>query len=38
MVKIESPIHYPDAPEFKKFWYQDGKCLIDVVRKVGKIE
>ena len=38
MVKIETPISYLDAPEFKKFWDQDAKRLIDVVRKIGKIE
>ncbi len=38
MVKIETPINYLDAPEFKKFWEQDAKQLIDVVRKIGKIE
>ena len=38
MVKIETPINYLDAPEFKKFWEQDAKRLIDVVRKIGKIE
>ena len=38
MVKIETPINYLDAPEFKKFWEQDAKRLIDVVQKIGKIE
>lgn len=38
MAKIETPINYLDAPEFKKFWKQDAKRLIDVVRKIGKIE
>ena len=38
MVKIETPINYLDAPEFKKFRDQDAKRLIDVVRKIGKIE
>ena len=38
MAKIETPINYLDAPEFKKFWEQDAKRLIDVVRKIGKIE
>ena len=38
MAKIETPINYLDAPEFKKFWEQDARRLIDVVRKIGKIE
>ncbi len=38
MAKIETPINYLDAPEFKKFWDEDAKRLIEVVRKIGKIE
>jgi tripartite-type tricarboxylate transporter receptor subunit TctC len=38
MAKIETPIYYLDAPEFKKFWVEDAKRLIEVVRKIGKIE
>ena len=38
MAKIETPIQYLDAPEFKKFWDQDARRLIEVVRKIGKIE
>jgi len=38
MAKLESPIVYMDAPEFKKFWDADAKRLIEVVRKIGKIE
>jgi tripartite-type tricarboxylate transporter receptor subunit TctC len=38
MAKIETPIYYLDAPEFKKFWDEDAKRLIEVVRKIGKIE
>ena len=38
MAKIETPIFYLDAPEFKKFWDEDAKRLIEVVRKIGKIE
>ena len=38
MVKLETPINYLDAPEFKKFWDEDAKRLIEVVRKIGKIE
>lgn len=38
MARIETPIYYLDAPEFKKFWDEDAKRLIEVVRKIGKIE
>jgi tripartite-type tricarboxylate transporter receptor subunit TctC len=38
MNKLETPIVYMDAPEFKKFWDDDAKRLIEVVRKIGKIE
>jgi tripartite-type tricarboxylate transporter receptor subunit TctC len=38
MAKIETPINYLDAPEFKKFWDEDAKRLTEVVRKIGKIE
>jgi tripartite-type tricarboxylate transporter receptor subunit TctC len=38
MAKIETPVVYMDAPEFRKFWDEDAKRLIEVVRKIGKIE
>jgi tripartite-type tricarboxylate transporter receptor subunit TctC len=38
MAKIETPINYLDAPEFKKFWDADAKRLIETVQKIGKIE
>ena len=38
MAKLETPVNYLDAPEFKKFWDEDAKRLIEVVRKIGKIE
>ncbi len=38
MAKIETPIVYMDAPEFRKFWDEDAKRLIEVVRRIGKIE
>ncbi len=38
MAKLETPINYLDAPEFKKFWDADAKRLIEVVRKIGKVE
>ena len=38
MDKLETPIVYMDAPDFQKFWDDDAKRLIEVVRKIGKIE
>jgi tripartite-type tricarboxylate transporter receptor subunit TctC len=38
MAKVNSPIHYLDAPEFQKFWMADAKRLADVVKVVGKVE
>lgn len=38
MAKLETPINYLDAPEFKQFWEADAKRLIETVQKIGKIE
>ena len=38
MAKIETPIAYLDAPEFRKFWDKDAKMLADAIKRVGKIE
>jgi tripartite-type tricarboxylate transporter receptor subunit TctC len=38
MVKLNSPVHYLDAPDFQKFWVADAKRLADVVKVVGKVE
>ncbi len=38
MVKLNSPVHYLDAPDFQKFWMADAKRLADVVKVVGKVE
>jgi tripartite-type tricarboxylate transporter receptor subunit TctC len=38
MAKVNSPVHYLDAPEFQKFWMADAKRLADVVKVVGKVE
>ena len=38
MAKVNSPVHYLDAPEFAKFWMADAKRLADVVKIVGKVE
>jgi tripartite-type tricarboxylate transporter receptor subunit TctC len=38
MAKVNSPVHYLDAPDFQKFWMSDAKRLADVVKVVGKVE
>jgi len=38
MAKLNSPIRYMDAPEFKKYWDDDAKRLAGLVRIVGKVE
>ena len=38
MAKVNSPIHYLDAPDFQKFWMSDAKRLAEVVKVVGKVE
>jgi len=38
MQKMETPIAYLDAPEFKKFWDKDADRLIKSVRNIGKVQ
>lgn len=38
MTKLQTPIAYLDAPEFKKFWDKDARMLADAIKRVGKIE
>ena len=38
MEKMETPIAYLDAPEFKKFWDTDAARLVKAVRNIGKVE
>jgi tripartite-type tricarboxylate transporter receptor subunit TctC len=38
MAKVNSPVHYLDAPDFEKFWKADAKRLAEVVKIVGKVE
>jgi tripartite-type tricarboxylate transporter receptor subunit TctC len=38
MARIETPIAYMDAPEFKRFWDKDAKMLAEAVRRVGRVE
>jgi tripartite-type tricarboxylate transporter receptor subunit TctC len=38
MDKLETPVVYKDAPEFKTFWDQDARRLAVAVRRVGKVD
>jgi tripartite-type tricarboxylate transporter receptor subunit TctC len=38
MEKMETPIVYKDAPEFKAFWDADAKMLADALKRIGRIE
>ena len=38
MAKIETPIAYQDADDFKAWWERDAQTLAAVVKRIGKIE
>jgi tripartite-type tricarboxylate transporter receptor subunit TctC len=38
MAKVNSPVHYLDAPDFMKFWRADAARLAAAVKIVGKVE
>ncbi len=38
MAKMETPIAYLDAPEFRKFWDNDAKRMAEAVKRVGKVQ
>ncbi len=38
MAKLNTPINYLDAPEFRQFWDRDAKRLAAVIKAVGRIE
>lgn len=38
MAKVNSPVYYLDAPEFRKYWDADAKRLARLVKIVGKVE
>ncbi len=38
MAKIETPVHYLDAPDFQKFWDKDATILAEAVKRVGRVE
>ncbi|OHC83215.1 MAG: Tat pathway signal protein, partial [Rhodospirillales bacterium RIFCSPLOWO2_12_FULL_67_15] len=37
MTKLQTPVAYLDAPEFKKFWDKDAAMLAAAVKRVGRI-
>jgi tripartite-type tricarboxylate transporter receptor subunit TctC len=38
MDKLQTPVAYKDAPEFKTFWDEDAARLQEAVRRIGKVE
>jgi tripartite-type tricarboxylate transporter receptor subunit TctC len=38
MDKIQTPVAYQDAEEFRAWWDKDAERLTQVIRKVGKVE
>jgi len=38
MDKVQTPIAYQDADEFKAWWDRDAAILADVVKKIGRVE
>ena len=38
MEKVQTPIAYQDADEFKTWWDRDAAMLADVVKKIGRVE
>ena len=38
MEKLQTPIAYQDAEEFKTWWDRDAGILADVVKKIGRVE
>jgi len=38
LAKVETPVQYLDAPQFRSFWDNDAHKLADVVKRIGKVE
>jgi len=38
MEKIQTPIAYQDADEFRAWWDRDARILADVIKRIGQIE
>jgi tripartite-type tricarboxylate transporter receptor subunit TctC len=38
MAKVETPVSYLDAPDFRKFWDADAKKLAEAVKTIKPVE
>jgi tripartite-type tricarboxylate transporter receptor subunit TctC len=38
MEKIQTPIAYQDADEFRVWWERDARILADVIKRIGRVE
>ena len=38
LAKLQVEMAYLDAPEFEQFWRADARRVIDVVRRIGRVE
>jgi tripartite-type tricarboxylate transporter receptor subunit TctC len=38
MDKVQTPIAYQDADEFKAWWDHDARLLADVIKRIGRVE
>jgi tripartite-type tricarboxylate transporter receptor subunit TctC len=38
MDKVQTPIAYQDADEFKAWWDRDARTLAEVVKRIGRVE
>ncbi|MBM3598536.1 MAG: tripartite tricarboxylate transporter substrate binding protein [Alphaproteobacteria bacterium] len=38
MDKLQTPIAYLDAPEFKKFWDADAQAMAKAVKNIGRVD
>jgi hypothetical protein len=38
MVKLDTPIAYQDADEFRVWWDRDARTLAEVIKRIGKVE
>ena len=38
MDRLQAPLQYMDAPEFRKYWARDSATLAEIARRIGKVE
>jgi hypothetical protein len=38
MEKVQTPVHYLDAPAFRTYWERDAARLAKALEKIGKVE